>query len=242
MQDEAYTSFDRTILPFIQQKRKLIEQGVPILDVVGPRDPDFTDIEYIYDNPTDPDAPDDTLSHFVMQLIKAFRGLDEAPQQISSMTTTFYQLRWTIWPCQETYDAMPDFMRPMQEQLEIPHVPWVDYIHFPRMRAKMIYLWREIPLDDFFQPYSATISVNWQYGSAVENVLCKATERASEEGAGATLVKRLSSQPRKRIRQAFDAHLRQLDNWTLGPVFAQCFPALADTHKVKHDGRKELFP
>ena len=81
------------------------------------------------------------------------------------------------------------------------------------MRDKMIYLHTGIPFEAFFVPYTITLSLNWPY-EAQDTLI------AGEEGEMA-------------MNPVFERHLRDLDNWSLGPSFAAKFPMLAETGQFK---------
>jgi hypothetical protein len=40
------------------------------------------------------------------------------------------------------------------------------------------------------------------------------------------------------INPVFEQHLRNLNNWSLGPAFAKAHPGLADTVRIKQDDDK----
>jgi hypothetical protein len=73
------------------------------------------------------------------------------------------------------------------------------------------------PLDNFFIPYTTTLSLNWAYEDV--DVLLQSPD--SDE---------------LMINPVFERHLRRLENWTLGDAFAKAFPELADTYNLKSEG------
>jgi len=124
-------------------------------------------------------------------------------------------MRWQISPTQDTYDLLPEWVTPRPSQLFTAHPAWIDYLPWPRMRDKMVRIYPSIPFDEFFIPYTTTVSLNWPYDSRDILVLAAA---GSDELA---------------ISPAFERHLRDLSNWSLGPAFAQAHPQLADTTRIK---------
>ena len=84
------------------------------------------------------------------------------------------------------------------------------------MRDKMVSLYPDVPFDAFFIPYTTTLSLNWPY------------EQTD------TLIS-LPGREELRINPVFERHLRDLNNWSLGPAFAKAFPMLAETTTIKGD-------
>ena len=82
------------------------------------------------------------------------------------------------------------------------------------MRDRLCQLYPEFPFDEFFIPYTTTLSLNWPY-EARDVLLIK--ENTDE------LI----------INPIFEKHLRVLDHWTLGPAFANAHPRLANTATIK---------
>ena len=133
----------------------------------------------------------------------------------------FIIMRWQIHPTQETYDRLPDWITPRASQLFTPHPAWVDHLPWPRMRDKLTRIYPTIHFDDFFIPYTTTVSLNWPYDD--RDVLM--TMPNTEELA---------------LNPVFERHLMDLGNWTLGERFARAHPQLADTFKMGvGDARKK---
>lgn len=73
---------------------------------------------------------------------------------------------------------------------------------------------RLVPFEEFFVPYTTTVSINWPYGR--EQVLV-VTPSANPDDPSAV-----------KMNPVFEAHLRDLRNWSLGTKFKQTFPQLVD--------------
>lgn len=87
-----------------------------------------------------------------------------------------------------------------------------------------------VPFDDFFIPYTSTLSLNWRLPET--SVL---TTGHSSPSNNPHLDVNTDSQTGDRLEQApitispaFEAHLRNLDNWSIGRSFEQIFPGLVD--------------
>lgn len=82
------------------------------------------------------------------------------------------------------------------------------------MRDKMVQVYPTIPFDNFFIPYTTTISLNWPYESMDTLLTIPGTEELG-------------------VNPVFERHLRDIANWSLGPAFAKAHPCLAETVKIK---------
>lgn len=82
------------------------------------------------------------------------------------------------------------------------------------MRDKMVYMYPNIPFDTWFIPYTTTLSLNWPYEPTDTLISLPDSEELS-------------------INPVFERHVRDLNNWSLGPAFAKAFPMLVETTKMK---------
>ncbi|KAL9101824.1 MAG: hypothetical protein Q9163_002949 [Psora crenata] len=163
-----------------------------------------------------------SIQALIQPLLSANCAIGEAPQH--SLSTSYAErlyimfliMRWQIAPTQENYERLPDWVTPRASQLFQPHPAWIDHLPWPRMRDKLVQIYPSIPFDNFFIPYTTTVSVNWPYDS--RDILFAAS--GTDE---------LSMDPN------FETHLRDLGNWSLGPAFAQSHPILADTTTIRRN-------
>lgn len=126
----------------------------------------------------------------------------------------FLIMRWQISPTEETYSRLPSWVTPRPSQLFTPHPAWIDHLPWPLMRDKLVQVFHMIPFDEFFIPYTTTISLNWPY-EPMDTLL---TIQGSDELG---------------INPVFERHLRDLGNWSLGPAFAKAHPILAETVRIR---------
>jgi hypothetical protein len=115
--------------------------------------------------------------------------------------------------------------------------------------------------DTFFVPFTTTVSLNWPYDPrdcliraprAVSNASSiRASSPYSTPSHTPSPAARLTPQPVASalgpiggfvkpkdddqwvINPDFEAHIRDLKNWSLGPAFATAFPQLADAVRIK---------
>lgn len=76
--------------------------------------------------------------------------------------------------------------------------------------------------DDFFIPFTTTISLNWPYED---------TDTLLRSPDGGELL----------INPVFERHLRRFENWTLGEAFDVAFPRLRGTYNLKVGTRTREF-
>ena len=130
----------------------------------------------------------------------------------------FLLMRWQIYPTSDNYERMPEWMTPRPSQLFTPHPAWIDYLPWPRMRDKLVGCYQEYPFENWFIPYTSTLSLNWRYED--QDCLLSTGTGEGEE---------LSINP------VFERHLMRLENWSLGPSFAMAHPKLEDTCRIKRE-------
>ena len=68
-----------------------------------------------------------------------------------------------------------------------------------------------VRFDEFFVPFTTTLSLNWQYPA--DQVLIQEPAAEAED---------------LRLNPTFETHLRDLKNWSLGREFANAFPDLVE--------------
>lgn len=80
-----------------------------------------------------------------------------------------------------------------------------------------------VNFDDFFIPYTTTLSLNWPYPK--EKVLISAKANSGDEQQMADVG----------INPVFEVHLRDLKNWSLGTKFKTAFPDLVQNVRLVDD-------
>ena len=88
-----------------------------------------------------------------------------------------------------------------------------------------------VPLSEFFVPYTTSLSLNWPYGDAAiwEQQQQLPPSAAAAAGAAATA----GGPPKLVMSAAFEAHVRDLGNWSLGPAFVRRFPDLVEGVRIE---------
>lgn len=106
-------------------------------------------------------------------------------------------------------------MAPRASQVLTAHPAWIDYLPWPKMRDTLVVHQQDYLFENFFVPYTTTLSLNWPYEPA------KALLTPSSNG------------DELMINPVFERHLRDLNNWSLGEAFAKAHPGLAPTCRIK---------
>ncbi len=207
----ATCPLDGLLLDFLAERQQRAAEGVSSHKLVGPAYPSVSSLlnpeRSIYSHP---------VSKVFTDILSTFPDLSALPEQVAVLYIMFLIMRWQICPTQETYNRLPEWVMPRPSQLFIPHPAWVDHLPWPRMRDRMIHLYPSIALENFFIPYTTTLSLNWPYDPSDTLLSLPDSDELS-------------------INPVFERHLRDLSNWTLGPAFAKAFPELAETTKIKPD-------
>ncbi|KAJ6145800.1 hypothetical protein N7470_009695 [Penicillium chermesinum] len=186
-------------------------QGIPRQKLVGPPYPSVSSLL----NP-EKSAGSHPVSKVFTDILRTFPDISSLPDQVAILYVMFLLMRWQIYPTQENYDRLPDWLTPRATQLLQPHPAWIDYLPFPRMRDRLVASYQDYPFENWFIPFTRGLSVNWPY----EDTDCLLVAGDSDEFL---------------INPVFERHLRNLSNWSLGPLFAECYPGLVDTTVIRPD-------
>ena len=200
---------DGLLLDFLADRRQRSAEGMSNADLIGPAYPSF----HCLFRPELGRLTHD-LSRFFTDILATFPDLSTPPEQVAVLYIMFLIMRWIISPNQANYDRLPDWVKPSTSQLHDPHPPWIDHLPWPGLREKLIMYNHQFPVDNFFIPFTTTLSLNWPYEP--RDVLV-AIPNSME----------LSMNP------IFERHLRDLNNWSLGPAFAKALPELAETVRIR---------
>ncbi|KAI1844146.1 hypothetical protein JX266_009630 [Neoarthrinium moseri] len=203
---------DHLLLDFLHERRQRAAEGVPTQDIVGPRYPSVSSLlnSAVFSHP---------LSKVFTDILATFPGVRTLPERVAILYIMFLIMRWQISPTKENYDRLPDWVRPTPSQIHVAHPAWIDHLPFPLMREKIAkeYNPTQYLFDNFFVPFTATISLNWPY-----------------EETDALL---MGPDDVEMINPVFERHLRRNENWTLGEQFHRDFPQLEGTYNLKRDPR-----
>ncbi|KLJ06227.1 hypothetical protein EMPG_10337 [Blastomyces silverae] len=199
---------DGILLDFLHTRQREAADGASKQILVGPPYPSVSSLL----NPSK-SAYSHPLSKVFTDILSKFPGISNLPEQVAVLYVMFLLMRWQIYPTQQNYDRLPEWLTPRTSQIMTPHPAWMDYLPWPRMRDRMVASYQDYDFQNWFIPYTTTLSINWPY-EATDTLL---TTSDSEE-----LI----------INPVFERHLRNLNNWSLGPAFARAYPGLVDTTRI----------
>lgn len=205
---------DSLLLDFLHERQQQAADGVATPKLVGPAYPSVSSLL----NPAR-SVNSHPLSKVFTDILGTFPDLSTLPEKVAVLYIMFLIMRWQIAPTQENYDRLPDWVTPRASQLFTPHPAWIDHLPWPKMRDRLVrdYNPRDYLFDNFFIPFTSTLSLNWPY---------EPTDTLLSSPENDDLM----------INPVFERHLRKLENWSLGPAFTKTFPGLADTFRLKTDG------
>ncbi|EFR00531.1 hypothetical protein MGYG_03535 [Nannizzia gypsea CBS 118893] len=205
---EPTCPLDGILLDFLRTRQREAAEGVPNKQLVGPPYPSVSSLlnpaKGIYSHP---------LSKVFTDILSKFPNISNLPEQVAVLYVMFLLMRWQIYPTRENYDRLPEWITPRTSQIVTPHAAWIDYLPWPRMRDRMVASYSDYDFSNWFIPYTTGLSLNWPY-EPTDTLL--ATNDSDE------LI----------INPVFERHLRDLNNWSLGTLFASTYPHLVDTTKI----------
>lgn len=200
---------DGILLDFLSSRRQKAAEGASSRQLVGPPYPSVSSLLNSQDN-----TYSHPISKVFTEILSTFPHLNALPDRVAVLYIMFLLMRWQIYPTKENYERVPSWLMPLPCQFTTAHPAWMDYLIWPRLREIMIPRHTEYSFASWFIPYTADLSVNWPY-EPTDALLATA-------GCDELL-----------INPVFEQHLRNLDNWSLGPRFKQAFPHLTDAVKIK---------
>ncbi|ODM16695.1 hypothetical protein SI65_07660 [Aspergillus cristatus] len=202
-------TLDAILLDFLHTRQQEAAQGVPKQNLVGPPYPSVSSLlnpeKSMYLHP---------VSKVFTDILRTFPNIAALPEQVAVLYIMFLIMRWQIYPTAENYDRLPDWLTPRPSQLITPHPPWIDYLPWPRMRDRLVMRHAEYQFENWFVPFTETLSVNWPY----EATDCLLSTNECDELL---------------VNPVFERHFRNLGNWSLGPAFAEAYPEMVETTKIK---------
>ncbi|KAF2734487.1 hypothetical protein EJ04DRAFT_512468 [Polyplosphaeria fusca] len=251
----ATCPLDVIMLDFLNDRHVRAGEGVPIKTLVGPLYPNFTALVY-------PERTIDAhpLSKLFTDILRTFPDISGLPEQVAIVFIMFLVMRWQIDPSPENYERLPDWVTPRASQLFVPHPCWIDHLPWPKLRDKVIASQPFTAFDSFFIPFTTTISLNWPYEGrdcllpasklgpslsstssvAASSPYSTAVHAGSPAGPPTPGSAAAQAVPKEDdqwlINPAFESHLRNLKNWSLGPSFRVNFPGYGAAVRIK-EGR-----
>nr|POE74643.1 hypothetical protein CFP56_37174 [Quercus suber] len=206
---KATCPLDSLLGDFIEARRNQLRNGIPKHEVMGPAQPfwaAFASNQTI----TEQIQGRHPVSALLIDILSKFPDICRLPEKAAVLYVMFAVLRWQSCPCQECYEMVPDFSKPTPLQIEQAHALWFDHLPWAHMRNNLVKT--SVNFEDFFVPYTTTLSLNWPYRD--DQVLLRSHDPTDPQDV--------------KLNPDFEAHLRNIDNWSLGPAFQHAHPHLID--------------
>ena len=201
---------DGILLKFLHSRRQEASNGIPRGPLDGPAYPSVSSLL----NPASAGAVD-PLSQVMVDIISKFPGICGLSEQVAILINMFWFMRWCVRPTPEHFERIPEWLRPTPSQLFEAHAAWMDYVPWPKIRDKLVVAKPgSYPFENWFIPFTTGISVNWPYHDSD----CLLSTNDQEEPL---------------VNPAFERHIMRLDNWSLGPAFAEAYPDLAIVARIQ---------
>lgn len=135
-------------------------------------------------------------------------------ERLAAMWLICNLVRWRLCPTQESFAALPGFLRPTELQLTIPHPIWVDVIVWPAVRDRLIREFDYSRFEGFRHSLGSSISIGWTAGIAECLSLTDALDECS-------------------VSAEFELHLRDFSNWTVDAAFTREYQFLEGAIQVR---------
>lgn len=145
------------------------------------------------------------LANVIHQSLRSWPCRD--PERLAAGWLIYNQIKWMLRPNPDSYKRLLDFQVPVSEQLEHGHPYFVDFVHWPALRARMIQTRDLYDPQDVLGMYLCCVKLRWPWG---QNFL-----EPEDDG---TL----------KMRPDFFETFTRLGGWGITNDFLQRFPALAE--------------
>ncbi|KAG0154962.1 hypothetical protein PDIDSM_535 [Penicillium digitatum] len=154
----ATCPLDNILLDFLQSRQHEAAQGIPRQKLAGPPYPSVSSLlnpeRSVYSHP---------VSKVFTDILHTFPDLSSLPVQVAVLYTMFLLMRWQVYPTQENYERLPEWLTPRPTQILHPHPAWMDYVPWPGMRDRIITNYQNYPFENWFIPFTSGMRVNWPY-------------------------------------------------------------------------------
>lgn len=129
------------------------------------------------------------------------------PERLAVGWLTYHYIKWRTRPSAESYASLPHFLKPIFEQIWVPHPGSIDLIVWEKMRLKMLKLYDRYDMVKFIRTYCRCLRLRWRWD---EDILV-----ANAEGMHV-------------LRPDFVERMMNASGWGLKPEFVTYYPELFD--------------
>ncbi|CAK7204998.1 hypothetical protein SEUCBS139899_007761 [Sporothrix eucalyptigena] len=199
------TDIDHFIIETIALGRRLLEQTAAE-ELSHAQFPSISSLL----NPNLGDDGSKPLTSALASHVVRYSTIQPVTSRIAIMYKLSHLLRWLVCRNRQSYEKLPDFLKPTLLQRTVPHPPWVDAITWPVARDRIIQsrAWETFPFDEFRRS-TGSVSVNWPF---------------TDSGAFLDL----GDGQNQVLSPMFEDHIRRCENWSLSKSTTQRFPFMRD--------------
>ncbi|KAF4988983.1 hypothetical protein FGRMN_9419 [Fusarium graminum] len=186
----------------LREARQLIIEGANPDDLTGT----FPCVAALFDQSEYEGAP--MISKWAARFIYSARRQDYVFTSVAAVWLVWTVMRWQINPTPETYADMPDWLRPTELQVFVPHIDMLDCISWPFFRDYVIQR-PKMQHGDLQWLAACTSGVQTRWRGTVEEALCV------DEATG-----------RRRLTAEAEEAARDLGNWSLASSYRVFMPGI----------------
>ncbi|KAM0207699.1 hypothetical protein ACHAPQ_006589 [Fusarium lateritium] len=186
----------------LQKARQMVAEGANPDDLTGT----FPSVAALFDKNEYENAP--MISKWAVQFIYSARRQDYAFTSMAAVWVVWIVMRWQINPTPETYAEMPDWIRPTELQVFVPHIDMLDCISWPFFRDYIIQR-PEMQHGELQWLAACTSGVQAYWRGTIEEALCV------DETTG-----------RRRFTPEAEEAVRDLKNWSLASSYRVFMPGI----------------
>jgi hypothetical protein len=160
------------------------------------------------------------ISSILVGHVTIAMSLKSKVYEFASVWTLFNLLRWRMCQSEDTFAAIPHFLRPTALQLAIPHAAFIDTYPWPSVRDCMIQYLDPSRYNQFRRMICKTFRIRWPHSTSA----CVINTGNGEYT----------------LSPEFQHHLRSLDNWCLTQAAVDEFPFLHGIVNIYDDPITEM--
>ncbi|KAF1941691.1 hypothetical protein EJ02DRAFT_347163 [Clathrospora elynae] len=187
-------SLRHAFLGVMQEATELITRGAPV-ELIIEKHPN---IAALFDE--EEFNKSGVLSKWAVGMVHSDQLKGNTFTCFASMYKFWYLMRWMIFPSAETYDAIPEWLRPTPNQLFMPHISILDFVVWPAFREFAVQIPTMQEKMEWLSDMSANIQCDWSFPTE------ESLRRDEETG----LVD---------LCPVAMATMHDLSNWSVGPSF-----------------------
>ncbi|KAH7193829.1 uncharacterized protein B0J16DRAFT_336078 [Fusarium flagelliforme] len=186
----------------LKKARHLVTEGANPDDLTGT----FPSVAALFDKDEYENAS--MISKWAVQFIYSARRQDYAFTSMAAVWVVWVVMRWQINPTPETYADMPDWIRPTELQVFVPHIDMLDCISWPYFRDYIIQH-PEMQHGELQWLAACTSGVQVHWDGTIEEAICVDGRTG-----------------RKRFTPEAEAAVRDIRNWSLAASYRAFMPGI----------------